>query len=127
MGAQERTEVMRVRLWLAGLAVGLVVLGSAIAGFPFAGLAQTDDDNGNGAPVVGTPLLTPAIDLVRAQEIALEGQTGAVVTALELEGEEGRLLYEIELDNGVEVEIDATTGEVVETEQDDDGDDEGDD
>ena len=70
-----------------------------------------------GEAVVGTPLLQPAIDLIKAQEIALTDQTGAAVTEVGLDGEEGVLVYTIELDNGIEVTLDATTGEVITTEQ----------
>jgi len=74
---------------------------------------------------VGTPLLQPSIDLIRAQEIALEGQSGAVVTEMDLDGEDGVLVYSIELDNGMEVDVDATSGEVLKTEQEDENGDEG--
>ena len=82
-----------------------------------------DHDQATGTRVVGTPTLKPAIDLARAQEIALEGNTGAAVTKIELDGDHGVLEYSIHLDNGVEVDIDATTGVILKTEHDDDGDD----
>lgn len=103
-----------------------------IAAGPLTGRAQQDstppaaqttaqsaeaDDQASGPAVVGTPLLQPSIDLMRAQEIALEGQTGAVVTEVGLDGEDGVLGYSIELDNGIEVDVDATSGEVLKTEQ----------
>lgn len=117
--------VVRRRLWLTSLAVGSLVLLGVLAARPFASGAQesatpavaTDDDQGNATPVVGTPLLQPAIDLTRAQEIALDGQSGAVVTGVELDGDDGVLAYDVRLDNGTEVEIDATTGAILETEQ----------
>lgn len=71
-------------------------------------------------PVIGTPALQPAIDLARAQEIALEGNAGAAVTKVELDGEHGRLEYSVHLNNGMEVDIDATTGEILQSEHDDD-------
>jgi hypothetical protein len=118
---------MRTRSWLAGLGAGSLILAGVIAANPFDSVAQQDstppaqtnqeDDNGNATPVVGTPILRPAIDLVRAQEIALEGNAGAVVTGVELDGEDGVLAYDVELDNGAEVEVDATSGAVLETEQ----------
>jgi hypothetical protein len=108
---------MRLRRWLTGLSVGSLVLMGTIAAGPVVGSAQ--EAQRNAAPVVGAPLLEPAIDLARAQEVALEGQTGAVVTDIELTGEEGLLAYTVALDNGVEVEIDATSGEILKTEQED--------
>jgi uncharacterized membrane protein YkoI len=82
-----------------------------------------EDDQTGAAPVVGTPTFNPAIGLIEAQEIALEGNAGAVVTSVELDGDDGRLVYTVDLDNGVEVDVDATTGEVIRTRSDDDGDD----
>jgi hypothetical protein len=73
--------------------------------------------------MVGSPLLQPTIDLVEAQEIALEAQAGAHVTEIDLDGEHGLLTYRIELDNGIDVEIDATTGEILRTEHDEQPDD----
>jgi len=117
---------MRMRKGLAGLAVGSLMLGGVVAANPFAGAAQQDptptvqmdeeNEPSNTTPVLGTPLLTPAIDLARAQEIALDGQTGAVVTSVDLDGDDGVLVYDVLLDSGVEVEVDATSGQVVQTE-----------
>jgi len=129
---------MRLERWFSWLGVGTLVLSGMLVTGPLAGAqdatppaAQTaaqsaeDDDEDNGTPVVGTPLLEPAIDLIQAQEIALEGQTGAAVTDVELSGDNGVLVYSVVLDSGVEVEIDATSGEVVKTEEQDDERDEG--
>jgi uncharacterized membrane protein YkoI len=77
--------------------------------------------------VAGTPTFNPEIDLLRAQEIALEGNDGAVVTKVELEGKRGVLTYTVELDDRMEIDIDATTGDVLRTETDDDDDDHNDD
>jgi hypothetical protein len=126
---------MRLQRWFTCLGVGTMVLGgmlvtgpSTSAQSPTPPAAQTaaqttdDDDGGNGSPVVGTPLLAPAIDLVRAQEIALEGQTGAAVMGLELNGDDGVLVYSVLLSSGREAEINATSGEVVKIEEDGEGD-----
>lgn len=120
---------MRLERWFSWLGVGTLVLSGMLVAGPLAGAqdatppaAQTaaqpteDDDGDNGASVVGTPLLEPAIDFIRAQEIALEGQTGAAVTDVELGGDNGVLVYSVTLDSGNERKIDATSGEVVETE-----------
>ena len=93
---------------------------------PSAQVAEAEDDGANATPVVGTPLLQPTIDLAKAQEIALQGQTGAAVTSVKLDGEDGTLIYDVELDNGTEVEVDATSGEVLKTETEQDEQDEDD-
>ena len=125
-------QVMQIRRWLVGMSVGTMALTGMVATGPLPVSAQQDstapaaqsvaqttaeDDQATGPAVVGTPLLQPTIDLTRAQEIALEGQSGAVVTEVDLGGEDGVLAYSIELDNGLEVDVDATSGEVLKTEQ----------
>jgi uncharacterized membrane protein YkoI len=123
---------MQAKKLFAGFGVGALMLAGVIAANPFDGAAQQatppaqtseDDDQANGTPVVGNPTLQPAIDLIRAQESALEGQTGAVVVSVDLDGEDGVLAYDVVLDNGSEVQVDATSGTVIKTEQ--DGGDEG--
>lgn len=123
---------MPTRRQLIGAGAASVAL-TAMAANPLRTLAQDatppgDDDAQSGAkPVVGTPVLRPAIDLVRAQEIALEGNTGAVVNKVELDGDDGVLKYSVKLDNGMEVHVDATTGAIIKTESSGNGDDEHDD
>lgn len=129
---------MRVRMWLTGLSIGSLALTGMIAAGPLTGSAQQnstppaaqtasqtagEDEQPRGPAVVGTPLLLPAIDLNRAQEIAVQDQRGAVVTAVELDGEDGVLAYSVALDNGMEVDVDATSGAVLKTEQVDEQDD----
>jgi Peptidase propeptide and YPEB domain len=121
---------MRLQSWFSCLGIGTLVLSGMLATGPSisaqdatppaqaAGQTTTDDDNGR--PVLGTPLLEPAIDLRRAQEIALEGQTGAAVMDVELGGQNGVLAYSVLLNSGIEVDVDATTGEVIRTEEQDD-------
>ncbi len=112
------------------MGVGILVLVGVITVTPVASLAGQgttpgSDEESNGE-LLGTPLLEPAVGLIEVQEIAIEGQADAAVESVELEGEDGRLVYEVTLGNGTEIEIDATTGEVLETEQGDDGEDEDD-
>ena len=118
---------MSMRMWIASLGFGVLALTGLIAANPLTGSAQQEatpavqtqsvENDAKGEAVVGTPLLQPAIDLIKAQEIALTDQTGAAVTEVGLDGEEGVLVYTIELDNGIEVTLDDTTGEVITTEQ----------
>lgn len=102
---------------LTGIAVLMLGLSLLRGGAAMAAQTPANNEQGTTPPVVGTPLLQPKIDLTRAQEIALQGQDKAVVTDVSLDGESGVLAYSIELDNGVEVDVDATSGEVLKTEQ----------
>jgi len=122
---------MPTRRQLIGAGAASVAL-TAATSYPLRALAQDDDDDddddrGGGNRIIGTPTLQPAIDLIRAQEIALEGNPDAAVIKVELDGENGVLEYSVRLHNGVEVDIDATTGAIIRTEQsdDDNGDDDG--
>lgn len=59
--------------------------------------------------------LTKIISGVDAWEKALEGQAEDVkVKEYELKIEDGKTVYEVKLDNGKEVKIDAATGEIIE-------------
>jgi len=61
-----------------------------------------------------------------AKAAAEAASPGATATDIDLEREGGRDVYEVQLDNGMEVELDAATGEILETELEDDGSDDGD-
>lgn len=58
-----------------------------------------------------------------ARQAAEAVSPGATATDVSMEREGGLDVYEVQLDNGMEVEIDAATGEILETELEDDGDD----
>ncbi len=60
-----------------------------------------------------TLVLRPDIDQIAAQETALDGQTGVAVHSVKLQAVNDILLYEVELSNGAEVTVDATTGQVM--------------
>ncbi|MEZ4531029.1 MAG: PepSY domain-containing protein [Thermomicrobiales bacterium] len=111
---------MSTRRQLIGAGATSLAL-AALAAQPLRSLA--DDDEHDDHQVVGDPMLQPAIDLIRAQEIALAENAGAAVTKVELEGEDGVLQYSVHLNNGVDVDIDATTGSIIKTDHDDDHDD----
>lgn len=57
----------------------------------------------------------------QAEAVALEANPGATVVRVDQELEHGALVYEVQLDNGMEVEVDASDGAILEMEQDDDG------
>jgi hypothetical protein len=111
-------------LIVAGAAFAHSSVGAAQNSTPTAGMSQEQED-ANATPVVGTPIFQPAIDLTAAQQAALAGQSGAVVTAVELNGDDGALIWDVTLSTGVDVSVDATTGAVLGTEQADDNGDHG--
>jgi Peptidase propeptide and YPEB domain len=107
-----------MRAWQIGWSCAVVLLAGMIATAPQTGANHQPRATPSATPVVGSPLLQPTIDLVEAQKIALKGQAGAHVAEIDLDGKAGVLTYRIALDNGIDVEVDATTGESVGTERD---------
>jgi uncharacterized membrane protein YkoI len=103
-----------VRFWYRGVVVaaGVGILISLGVGVLRAQQAGQEEQ------VVGQPAITRA----QAEQIALTAHPGATVTEVELENEEdfqNQLVYEVELSNGLEVAVDATSGTILGTEQDD--------
>ena len=82
-----------------------------------------DGEEANSAETEGAddaesaPAGAPAITSDQARDAALAVHSGTV-KSIELESENGALIYTVEFTNGVEVEVDAATGEVLKTEQD---------
>ena len=107
-----------MRAWLIGVSSATVLLAGIFTTLAVAQANHQPRTTPSATPIVGSPLLQPSIDLVEAQEMALEGQGGAHVAEIDLDAEHGPLTYRIELDNGADVEIDATTGEILRTEHD---------
>lgn len=52
------------------------------------------------------------IEPLKAMEAALEGQEGAYVKEWSLDSDDGKVKYEIDIENGSDKEVDALTGEV---------------
>jgi hypothetical protein len=104
-----------MRTWLIGWSCATVLLAGTIATVQPARANHQPRATPSATPIVGSPLLQPTIDLVEAQEIALEGQGRAHVTQIDLAAKDGVLVYRIALDNGIDVEVDATTGQIVGT------------
>jgi hypothetical protein len=92
-------------LLLTGVLLGGVLIG-IIMNMPGAASAQQTQ-------------LTPDEAKAAAEAVS----PGATATDVDLEREGGKDVYEVQLDNGMEVELDAATGEILETELEDDGDD----
>lgn len=93
---------MRTRLTVL---VAASVFGASLV-IPAAGSVLGQDAGGSG-------ILDPEVDLVMAQEIALDGYPDASVASVALDRADDGLLYSITLDTGVEVQVDAATGEIV--------------
>ncbi len=97
--------------------------------------AETLAQAGTPTPQPGTagvqtamePVLRPDIDQIAAQEAALGGQPGVAVDSVKLQRAQGGLRYEVQLSNGAEVFIDASTGQVLPMTDDDDEDEDDDD
>jgi uncharacterized membrane protein YkoI len=112
-----------ITLTVLGVLLGGVVAEAFVAsGLPVVSAAPVlqDDDDDEGEDESPIPpngvRLTPA-QARAAAEAAFPGRT---VREVELERENGRLFYEVELDNGLEVMVDPNTGAILGTEQDDD-------
>lgn len=72
---------------------------------------KTDKDDDSDEKALG---LKNIITAKEAMEKALEGQKeGAWVVEYELEIDDGKAVYDIDVENGTDVKIDATTGEVI--------------
>ncbi|WP_053360507.1 PepSY domain-containing protein [Bacillus sp. FJAT-27251] len=100
---------------------GLVLLGGAVGAGAF-------DDTGK-AESQGMKEDKNIISMNEAEEIAIK-EAGGSIESIELEKDDGRLIYEIELrsengDDDVDVDVDAVTGEVLKVDRDDDDDDKG--
>ena len=128
------TTDMQSRRWLTGLTIGTLALTGMVTANPLTGSAQqtatppasqtstqATNDEANGPAVLGTPIFKPQIDIVKAQELALADQPGAVVTDVSLEGGRGMLEYSVELDNGKELHVNATSGDILPDDSNDEG------
>ncbi|KKK39389.1 hypothetical protein WQ57_03955 [Mesobacillus campisalis] len=95
---------------------GLVLLGGAVGASAF-------NDNGK-VESQGVREDRKIISMNEAEEIAI-GKAGGTVESIELEKNDGKLIYEIELrsengDDDLDVDVDAVTGEVLKVDMDDD-------
>lgn len=69
-------------------------------------------------PVQASPLsTTPTVTMVEAVETVLAANPGTAAIDVNLEHENNKLAWEVELNNDLEVYIDANTKEIVKTEQ----------
>lgn len=101
------------------LSLTLLVLAALTIPGPEAALAREPRDHDRAREAVATGERLPLSTIV----VRLETQYGGRILEIERENEHGRELYEIELldDRGrvIELDVDATTGEIVDSEHDD--------
>mgnify|MGYP000454026272 CR=1 FL=1 len=79
---------------------------------------ENDDDDDDAAESAALQELA-TISAADAEAAALADSPGATVIETELDKENGQVVYEVELDNGTEVIVDAADGTVLGTEIDD--------
>ncbi len=128
---------MTIKHYLIGAAAGLTLLVGTIGG----GIALAQSPTGSGQDQIETPVYTGSITVAQAQtegmneadeSAALQGQAtvtadqskaaaeaanaGAKATQVELDNENGVLVYSVQLDNGLDVKVDAGNGSVLHTE-----------
>ena len=103
-----------MRKWLIAVGIGGVLVATLLLGSivmpAFAHNTSTRHD----------ATITPE----QAKAAALKANPDATVTEIELENENGVLVYDVELSNSMDVEVDAGTGVVLHTEVGGDGEDE---
>lgn len=129
---------MNIKHYFAGAAVGLTLLAGTVGG----GIALAQTPTGSGQDQIETPAYTGSItvDQTRTEGMseadesaALQGQAtitaeqaqaaaeaanaGAKATKVELDNENGVLVYSVQLDNGLDVKVDAGNGSILHTEQ----------
>lgn len=75
---------------------------------------ETETDSGDGQD--DAPVGTPAITAEAAQATAEAYLNAGTSTKVELDDENGQLIYSVEFSNGTDVKVDAMTGEVLGTE-----------
>jgi uncharacterized membrane protein YkoI len=72
---------------------------------------ETDSETDQAALQAQAKITTEA-----AQQTALEANPGATVLKSELDDENGTLVYSLQLSNGLEVKVDASTGQILKSE-----------
>ncbi|MEW4369557.1 PepSY domain-containing protein [Paenibacillus kandeliae] len=107
---------------------GIGVLTAAITlGTAGTVVAATSNNNTSGTTPTNNSVSSNVIGMQRAESIALQRVPGGVVDSIELERKNGKLYYEVDVDrtnaSDVDVHIDAVTGSVIRSVNDDNDDD----
>lgn len=101
---------------VAALAVGLML---PMAAFAQGATPPADQGLNDQQPTYTCSLksgATPTITAEQAKAAALAANPGATATSVELDDENGCLVYGVQLNNGADVKVDAGNGQVVHTE-----------
>ena len=77
---------------------------------------QATGDTGSEADESAALAAQAKITSEEAQAMALKANPGATVTKVELDNENGTLVYSVELSNGLDVKVDAGNGKILNTE-----------
>jgi len=110
------------RRFLVGFVAGLLI---AVAGFGIvAATGPTDDESGEIEDIAPGAL---NITDQEARDLVQDEYPNAEIVTVDLDGETGDLIYDVDLDSGEEIMVDARTGELLGPEQDDADDEGGDD
>ena len=82
--------------------------------------SEVEDANGDDADEADETPDQAGITAEEARAAAEASNPGSKAIEVELENETGTLVYEVELDNGLEVIVDAANGKILGTERDED-------
>jgi uncharacterized membrane protein YkoI len=103
-------EVRIMKKWLIGGGIACVLAVALLAGGLIKGASAQET----------TPLASSVITPEQAKAAALADNPGATAVGVDLDREDGVQVYEVKLDNGLEVQVDASDGTILGSEQDDD-------
>ena len=105
-----------MRKWWIAVILALLVAGSAIGvsvAIASAGSSQEPAEEQESQSLSSQAKITAE----QAKEAALAASPGATITQVELDNENGKLVWGVEFTNGAETKVDAENGQVVGTEQ----------
>ena len=103
--------------FLLGLMVGLLIASTVMGGVVTAtGAMQGDGSNGEIENI--EPGMLNITD-TQAREAVMQAYPDATITEVELDAESGTIVYDVGIDDGSEIMVDAATGEVLGVEEDD--------
>lgn len=105
---------MKSRKWLLGAGAGILLL---VAGAAFGPIPGFDDENDEPLPANA-----PQLGIADVLEVATGEHDDGDPMEIELENEDG-LVFGVEFSDGFEVEMNADTGKILETEQEDEAND----
>lgn len=106
-------KILLPLLIVALLVLGIVGAVLVYASQPAPDTVEAEDDEGE----VESQASASEATLTRDEAIAIaEAETGSTAAFVELENENNTLVYSVELEDGSEIEIDASTGDILEIE-----------